>query len=127
MLTLEPFVARRIRIRGLVQGIGLRPAVHRLATALTVNGWVCNDGNGVTIHVEGCAADLDSFVRGLPSAIPSAAQVEAIVEETAVREDMGDFRIRASASTNAHVVARIPQDRALCADCRADVLERSNR
>ena len=128
MLTLERLVARRIRIRGLVQGVGFRPSVHRLATALKLNGWICNDGAGVMIHLEGIKTALDAFTRRLPFAAPSAARIETIAEEAVVCEDVGDFRIRVEASTSAtSILARVPTDRALCADCRTDVLEQANR
>src|ERR1019366_684507 len=128
MLTLERLVARRIRIRGLVQGVGFRPSVHRLATALKLNGWICNDGAGVMIHLEGIKTALDAFTRRLPFAAPSAARIETIAEEAVVCEGVGDFRIRVEASTSAtSILARVPTDRALCADCRTDVLEQANR
>jgi hypothetical protein len=44
---------RQIRIRGLVQGVGFRPYVWRLANELGLNGWVRNDGSGVIVAVDG--------------------------------------------------------------------------
>ena len=55
-------VAREIRIRGIVQGVGFRPYVFRLANAHALRGWVLNGGDGVDIHVEGAADALDAFV-----------------------------------------------------------------
>lgn len=128
MLTLERLAARRIRIRGLVQGVGFRPSMHRLATALGLNGWVCNDDEGVLIHVEGPQPALDAFTRCLPKAIPFAARVEAIAEEPAASEEADDFRILVQATANtSSILARIPNDSAMCADCRADVLDPANR
>ncbi len=128
MHPLDHLVARRIRIRGLVQGVGFRPSVHRLAMALKLNGWVCNDGTGVMIHLEGLKPDLDEFTRRLSSAIPSAARVEAIAEETVACEKVGDFSIRAgSRTTTTSMLVRVPPDHALCADCRADILDQPNR
>jgi hydrogenase maturation protein HypF len=45
--------ARNIRVRGVVQGVGFRPFVFRLALANTLTGWVFNDEDGVEIHLEG--------------------------------------------------------------------------
>jgi hydrogenase maturation protein HypF len=128
MFTLERPVARRIRIRGLVQGVGFRPAVHRLAAALKLNGWVVNDGAGLMIHIEGFKAALDAFTRRLPTAIPSAASIEGIADEAAVWTDLDDFCIRVEAKgSDEPIFARIPTDRVLCADCRADILDQTNR
>jgi hydrogenase maturation protein HypF len=102
--------------------------MHRLATALKLKGWVCNDGMGVMIHIEGSQAALAAFTRSLSAAIPPAARVEAIEEQAAGCEGVADFRIRASATTiAAPMLVRVPTDRALCADCRADVLDPTNR
>lgn len=128
MFTLERSIARRIRVRGLVQGVGFRPSVHRLATSLNLNGWVGNDDSGVMIHVEGFHAALVEFTQRLPSAVPSAAQLEAISEEEAECENARHFCIRVGTTTTAtFMLARVPTDRAVCAACQADVLDRANR
>ena len=128
MRTSESLVARRIRVRGLVQGVGFRPSVHRLATGLGLTGWVCNDDMGVLIHLEGPQSDLDAFLCRLPAAIPSAARVESVVQEPALREEAKCFRICASATRPAWPLrVRVPVDRAICTECRADVLNHANR
>jgi hydrogenase maturation protein HypF len=52
-----------IRVRGVVQGVGFRPFVYRLASANTLNGWVLNAEEGVEIHLEGAETGLEAFVR----------------------------------------------------------------
>ena len=52
-----------IRVRGVVQGVGFRPFVYRLAHANTLTGWVLNGDQGVEIHLEGADQDMESFVR----------------------------------------------------------------
>src|SRR5690606_6367691 len=64
---------RGIRIRGVVQGVGFRPAMFRLADALGLAGFVRNDREGVWIEVEGAVAVLDRFVAELVTAAPPAA------------------------------------------------------
>jgi hydrogenase maturation protein HypF len=54
-----------IRVRGVVQGVGFRPFVYRLARANTLNGWVLNAEEGVEIHLEGAETGLEAFVRDL--------------------------------------------------------------
>jgi len=70
-----PVNGRRIRIRGIVQGVGFRPWVYRLALAHGVGGWVRNDASGVTIEAYGPHAALEAFVGALQEAPPSAARI----------------------------------------------------
>ena len=72
---------RRIRVRGVVQGVGFRPFVHRLATRDGLGGRVWNDGEGVVVEVEGPAALLDAFTRGLADEAPPLARVASITGE----------------------------------------------
>src|SRR5205823_13777549 len=67
-------VARRIHIQGVVQGVGFRPFVFRLAHAYALRGWVKNGGEGLRVHVEGSADALDTFVRELTAHAPPASQ-----------------------------------------------------
>src|SRR5688572_13815199 len=98
MPTLEQRTARRIRVRGRVQGVGFRPSVHRLATSLKLHGWVCNDAGGVLIHIEGPDADLESFAHRLHVHAPPAAHIAAVMQESATCDYFDDFQIRVSPS-----------------------------
>ncbi len=80
---------RRIRVRGVVQGVGFRPFVHRLATELGLDGWVANDGSGVFIEVSGPTDLVDELVRRLESSPPPLAVVESVVVESVVVESLG--------------------------------------
>ena len=69
---------RRIRVRGLVQGVGFRPYVWSLAHQLGLSGWVLNDGSGVSIAVGGGAGDaVDVFLERLPKEAPRLARIDA--------------------------------------------------
>jgi acylphosphatase len=67
-----------IRVRGVVQGVGFRPFVYRLACANTLNGWVLNAEEGVEIHLEGAETGLEAFVRDLKAQPPPAASIAEI-------------------------------------------------
>ena len=63
-------VARRLRVRGVVQGVGFRPFVYRYARSLGLAGWVRNDGGGVEIEVQGSEPLVEAFTRGLVTEAP---------------------------------------------------------
>lgn len=127
MSTLER-IARRLRVHGSVQGVGFRPAVCRLASALHLDGWVCNDGVGVLIHLEGPYAKLDAFRHRLTGVLPSAARIEAFTEEAVDGEAAVGFHVCAGASrSDERMTARVPADRAMCGRCRAEIFDTANR
>ena len=114
----------KITVRGVVQGVGFRPTVHRIATALGLNGYVQNNGSNVVIEVD---RDADEFVEELRSQLPPLARIDSIaVEEGAPPGSLGKgFRIVASGSGEKGV--GIPNDVALCGNCRRDLFDPSNR
>ncbi|MEZ4380062.1 MAG: carbamoyltransferase HypF [Nannocystaceae bacterium] len=120
-------VGRRGALRGVVQGIGFRPCVARLARALGLAGEVANIRGAVVIVVEGAPADVDAFVARLAEEAPAAARVEeARWAEIAARGREG-FVIAASAEDDAEELAAaagrlaIGPDLRVCAACLAEV------
>ncbi len=75
-----------IHVRGVVQGVGFRPFVYRLARANTLAGWVLNDDEGVEIHLEGDHDRLEAFLEELRTSAPTAATITAIDVDAAVAE-----------------------------------------
>ena len=71
-------VRKRIGVSGVVQGVGFRPFVYRLAHDHGLTGWVLNHSGGVDIEVEGSPAALDGFVRELETEAPPLARIEAV-------------------------------------------------
>ncbi len=116
----DAIVARRMRCRGTVQGVGFRPAVYRLAVELELSGLVRNDADGATIEVEGPASALSCFLRRLPEVMPPLASLEGIeIEDVATSFPRG-FRVDPS-SSGTRRRARIPPDARLCDDCRREL------
>ena len=66
-------VRRLMLCRGTLQGVGFRPAVHRLATELNLAGEVCNDADGARIEIEGTTAAVGDFRARLAAALPPLA------------------------------------------------------
>src|ERR1700723_2393256 len=112
--------ARNIRVRGIVQGVGFRPFVFRLAQANTLSGWVFNDEDGVEIHLEGPNQSLDAFVESLKTEAPQAAQISTIHVQSAEPSALHNFEIRHSERTSTPTT-RIAPDLPVCADCLAEL------
>lgn len=89
-------VARSIRVRGVVQGVGFRPFVYRLACTHRLTGWVLNGEQGVEIHVEGSEPDLDTFLHDLKTRPPPAASIAEVEVHPASAAGLTEFAIRES-------------------------------
>ncbi|MBX6767015.1 MAG: carbamoyltransferase HypF [Actinomadura rubrobrunea] len=116
----------RIRIEGLVQGVGFRPFVHELADEHGVAGFVGNDSAGVFAEAEAAPQALARFVADLERRAPPLALVERVVTEA--RRPLGErgFRIVPSVD-GADREALVPPDAATCAACVAEIFDPSAR
>ena len=72
----DPRAARRLILKGNVQGLGVRPVLFRLATSLGLGGCVRNTARGVEIDLEGSTTALQQFVERLPQQLPEAARLQ---------------------------------------------------
>ena len=86
-------VARRLRIRGVVQGVGFPPLVVRLASRHRVTGWVRNGNDSVEIHAEGLAADITAFMEMLEVNAPAGARITAVDVAPAILQNLHSFEI----------------------------------
>jgi hydrogenase maturation protein HypF len=118
--------ARSIRVRGVVQGVGFRPFVYRLARANTLTGWVRNASDGVEIHLEGAADRLSAFVDALQSDAPPAASIATIDVHEVMATGVHEFTIRDSAARDGPTV-RMSPDLALCEPCRVELFDPRDR
>lgn len=114
--------ARVIRVRGVVQGVGFRPFVYRLAQANGLCGWVLNGGSGVEIHVEGPDSAIDSFIASLRQDHPPAAQISSLEISATTIEHGGAFLIRDS-ELSASPSVRISPDLPICNECLAELFD----
>lgn len=111
-----------IRVRGVVQGVGLRPFVYRLAHENALAGWVLNAGEGVEIHVEGTHDRLHTFVRELSAQAPPAAVIAAIDVVPASPSGLREFTIRDSRRLGGPTAAISP-DLAICQRCLVELFD----
>ncbi|GHT94585.1 carbamoyltransferase HypF [Betaproteobacteria bacterium] len=119
--------AERILITGLVQGVGFRPAVWRLATDLQLYGWVRNTAAGVEIHLEGEDAQRAEFLARLPAFAPRLARIEQITHASTPATGCGDFSIHANAPSTSALSAQIGPDLGVCPECLAELFDPASR
>jgi hydrogenase maturation protein HypF len=118
--------AKRIRVRGQVQGVGFRPFVYRLAVELGLSGWVRNDADGVEIEVQGDAAEIDALLHRLNSDAPDLARVDEVcATASAVTHGRLTFTILNSRTGQVHT--GITPDAAICPDCLSELFDPADR
>jgi len=116
----------RIRVRGLVQGVGFRPTVWRLARDLDLNGDVRNDGEGVLVRVWADGRTVDEFCRRLIEECPPLGRIDSLERSPNVGEaEPGGFSIVVSEATA--VRTGIIADAATCPDCVAEIRDPADR
>ena len=118
----EAAQARSVKVRGVVQGVGFRPFVFRLATANALAGWVLNEDEGVQIHVEGGEAGVAAFVRDLAAHAPPAARIASVEVRNAEPAGVPGFEIRAS-ERRARPAAGISADLPVCPRCLDELFD----
>lgn len=116
----------QIRINGIVQGVGFRPFVYRLASEYDLKGWVLNSSAGVLIRVEGPDEQINTFARRLVEEPPPLALIRSWDINAQDWSGFTDFKIKAS-DDHEQKVAMISPDIAVCAECRSEVLNREDR
>jgi len=116
----------RIDIQGIVQGVGFRPFVYKLARSFGIKGWVHNHSFGVTIEAEGHAETLKAFIKSLTENPPVLAQIiEISVKEIPVcKED--DFVIKES-QVHSGQFTLISPDISTCNECFSELIDESDR
>jgi hydrogenase maturation protein HypF len=116
---------RRLRVRGLVQGVGFRPFVYRLAVRAGLAGFVRNDGSGVTIEIEGAGGAVAEFQRALQAEAPGAARVEAI--DAQLLEATGESAFAILTSAASVPATMIGPDTAPCPQCLEELFAPQSR
>jgi hydrogenase maturation protein HypF len=118
--------ARRLHITGVVQGVGFRPFVYRLATESGLRGWVLNGQGGVEIHVEGDRAQLDEFAAEIRRSAPPAARIASFETLPAQVFSFERFEIRESVRSGTPTV-RVCADLPVCASCLRELFDPNDR
>jgi hydrogenase maturation protein HypF len=119
-------VRQRVEVAGIVQGVGFRPFVFRLAERLGLGGQVYNDDSGVVVEVEGEPTAVAAFAAALSAEAPPLARVTAVRATTIPPRGERGFRIVAS-DGGARRTTLISPDVAVCDDCLAELWDPADR
>lgn len=117
--------AYTIHVTGIVQGIGFRPFVSKLAHELRLVGTVRNDTSGVEIHIQGVDADCQLFVERLQSELPMHGRIDTLRVEPSTVQSLHSFTIILSQGAKGN--AFIGADMAPCEACLQDIQDPENR
>ncbi|GLZ44159.1 carbamoyltransferase [Actinomycetospora sp. NBRC 106375] len=120
-------VRARLVVTGIVQGVGFRPFVHRMAAELGLAGFVGNDASGVVVEVEGPPAAVDVLTAALRDRAPALAVVEAVAREDRPPTGRPGFVIAASDPAAGGPRTLVSPDTAPCADCLAELGDPGDR
>ncbi|MCX6277266.1 MAG: carbamoyltransferase HypF [Bacteroidetes bacterium] len=115
-----------ITVTGLVQGVGFRPFVYRLATNLGLTGWVQNTNENVLICISGNPSNAAQFLNSLRLEAPLASMIENVSSNEIEPEIFTKFSILQSADCSDDVT-EISPDLAVCSECMEDIEKEGNR
>ena len=119
-------IRRQIEVSGIVQGVGFRPYVYRLATNRRLNGIIRNTSAGVTIEVQGPQEAVQDFVQCLPAEAPPLSRITSFVVHDVPCNGDADFRIVHS-HAGEEVRTLISPDVAICNDCLRELFDPADR
>lgn len=117
---------RRLRVNGIVQGVGFRPFVYRLAAGYALKGFIRNTSSGLLIEVQGPSVLLEEFIHSLQKGKPPLARIASMEVSVIACVSETAFVIGDSMAADA-VETLIPPDIALCCDCRRELLNPGDR
>lgn len=115
----------RLLVNGVVQGVGFRPFIYRLAQKYELTGWVQNSSAGVMIEINGEQEKLDAFSQSIRTDLPPLARIESLAALSVPPVNYASFEIRPS-EKRANAFSLIPPDVAICDDCRRELFDPSN-
>jgi hydrogenase maturation protein HypF len=128
LVTRETANRLRLRVTGLVQGVGFRPHVHRLATGLGLSGHVGNDTEGVFAEVEGPVPALDEFLNRLVTEAPGPARIDDVEStQVAATGEQGFAIVESRGHAGMRARTFVSPDIATCDDCLSELFDLTDR
>ena len=120
------YVARKLHVNGIVQGVGFRPYVYQLAKQYGLKGEVANTASGVSIHIEGPPGKVNSFETDLSENSPPLAHIVELTGQNEPLRQFAQFRIVSSRGAD-QMSTLISPDVCICRDCRQELFDPDNR
>ncbi|MDD5015179.1 MAG: carbamoyltransferase HypF [Atribacterota bacterium] len=120
-------IRKSIIIKGIVQGVGFRPFIHKLVQNYNLPGWVVNSNQGVEIEVEGKIEEINSFVSDIKKKLPPLARIEKIEVNQLPLIGYKEFSIRKSIVKEVDSFVLVSPDISICEDCLQELFDPRNR
>ncbi|HDK26247.1 MAG TPA: carbamoyltransferase HypF [Candidatus Atribacteria bacterium] len=120
-------IRENIIIRGIVQGVGFRPFIHKLIKNYNLSGWVLNSNQGVEIEVEGEEEELDSLIEDIKEKLPPLARIEEIEIVKLPLVGYKGFFIKKSKTKEENSLVLVSPDISICKDCLQELFDSQNR
>ncbi len=124
---MSQLIRHRITLKGIVQGVGMRPHISTVATKYQLTGFCGNDHSSVFIEIQGTHNQLAGFESELLTTLPPLAHVISVDKQVVPVVTENEFRIVASRSAVQQVKTLIPPDATICRDCCNELFDPSNR
>lgn len=118
--------AKKIEIKGLVQGVGFRPFIYRMAINCNLNGTVENNNTGVTVVAEGSNKNIEQFIAAIPENLPEASSIKEMKISNISPKHFTDFSIIKSSSVSDDITEVSP-DISVCKNCLRDIQSQDHR
>ncbi|HER25361.1 MAG TPA: carbamoyltransferase HypF [Candidatus Atribacteria bacterium] len=120
-------VRKNIIIKGIVQGVGFRPFVHKLVQNCHLSGWVLNTNQGVEMDIEGKTEELNHFISDIKKELPPLARIEKIEVNQLPLTGYQGFYIKKSIVKEEDGFVLVSPDISICKDCLEELYDTSNR
>jgi len=120
-------IRKNIIIKGIVQGVGFRPFIHKLVQNYNLSGWVLNSNQGVEMDIEGKTEELNNFISDIKKKLPPLARIEKIDVNQLPLIGYKGFFIKKSIVKEGDGFVLVSPDISICEDCLQELFDPHNR
>ncbi len=120
-------IRKSIIIKGIVQGVGFRPFIHKLVKNYNLSGWVLNSNLGVEMDIEGKTEELNNFINDIKKKLPPLARIEKIEVNQLPSMGYKGFYIKKSIVKEEDGFVLVPSDIGICKECLQELFDPHNR